>query len=95
MAVQAASARPSFYAAILRIAPDLESAGITREDALRDFLNAIYQVLGSGGAEKPALLPERVKLGAKLLHVLSQTLLVQLTNNGVPRQPMQITIGGT
>jgi len=93
LAVQATATRPTFYSALIRIAPDFQRAGMTSQKAVFDFLDALYRVLNSGGNSAKSLPSEKLNLGAELLHTLSQTLVAELSNNGLPRQPVRLTTG--
>jgi hypothetical protein len=93
LAVQATTTRPTFYASVLKIAPDFVSAGVKTQDEIVVYLRSVYELLDSGGAKKSSLSADRISLAARLLHVMSQSLLAQLGNNGLPKQPFRLTIG--
>ena len=96
LAVQATSARPTFYASLLRIRPQFEEAAVRTPKELVSFLKQLYQLLSSGGLAKDgenSLQPHLMPLGAILLHELSQGLLKQLGNNGLPRRHQVLVQG--
>ena len=93
LAVQATATRPTFYSALIRVAPSLEKAGVKSQEAVYEFLDAIYNVLNSGGEKTEGMPRERLHLGADLLDTLSQTLVSELSNNGLPRQPTRLSTG--
>jgi hypothetical protein len=92
LAVDATATRPTFYASLVQIAPDFSEAGINQESEVYDFLREVYGLLVSGGSQQ--VLPAHVRLGARFLHVLSNGLLVQLSNNGLPKTPTTLTLMG-
>jgi hypothetical protein len=86
--LQATSVRPTFYSCLLRIAPLLREAGLETEEQVVDFLSSLYRNLlspGSPGRGHKKLNSTESKLGALLLHEIAETILVQLSNNGLPR----------
>lgn len=86
--LQATSVRPTFYSCLFRIAPQLQEAGLKSEDDLTTFLNSLYLNLlsaGESGRKHKKLTPEESKLGALLLYEIAESILVQISNNGLPR----------
>ena len=94
LAAQATEVRPTFYAALIAIERRLREAGLTREEQVVEFLRKLYQFLANGGANGNSKLPaERLQLASVLLLELSQRLLIQLTDNGLPRED-ELLVGG-
>jgi hypothetical protein len=87
LAVQATAVRPTFYAALISLQRRLIDEGLTHEKEVIDFLRRLYQLLKKGGSSNKAkpLPAEKLRLASVFLHELSQRLLIQLTDNGVPR----------
>ena len=94
LAVEATTTRPTFYAALVQIAPEFDRAGIHQESEVYKLLREISGLLVSGGEKSEEIPEEHIRVGAKLLHVLSNGLLVRLTNNGVPKTPTTLTYSG-
>ena len=92
LALQATAARPTFYAAVVKLAPEFTREDIHSEDEVYRFLRSVYDVLTSGGSNASAVPGPHLKLGAKFLHMLSKSLLVQLSNNGLPKQRVRMTL---
>jgi hypothetical protein len=87
-ALQATTVRPTFYSSLFRLAPRLRKAGMEKEEDVLSFLSSLYHNLISSGAPGKGhkkLSPEYSKLGAILLQEISKSILVQLSNNGLPR----------
>jgi len=89
----ATNTRPKFFAALLRIQGDFQKAGINSDEHVYSFLKDVYRCLESGGAEKSTLESEHLRLAAELLHVLSRSIMVDLSNNGLPRREPIFSIG--
>ena len=87
LAVQAASTRPTFYDALTKLIPHFKS-----ERDIIDFLKGLYKTLETGGA-KPQLTPDRLCMASDLLKGLSQSLIAEISNNGLPKQKIWITTG--
>lgn len=88
LALQATSVRPTFYSSILRIAPMFKEAGMKGDKDVMSFLGLLYANLlspGAPGRGRKRLNPAQARLAARLLHEVSQSILVQLNNNGLPR----------
>jgi hypothetical protein len=86
LAVSATNTRPKFYASLMRIGPRFQDVGIDSEDKIYAFLKNLYIVLISGGTKKKGLRKDVLNLGTELLHILSRSIMVDLCNNGLPRQ---------
>jgi len=89
LAVQATSVRPTFYSCLFRMAPQLRDAGLQTDEDLTSFLGNLYKNLltgGSPGRGHKRLNTNESKLGALLLHEMAESILVQINNNGLPRQ---------
>jgi len=84
LAVQATSARPTYYLSLAKLAPSMRQTGVqTREDMVQ-FLAALFELLRDGGrARPPHLEPTKVRLGARLLGELSNGLL----SHNDPQEP--------
>jgi len=93
LAVSAANTRPKFYASLVRIGPKFQQMGIESEAQVYDFLKAVYRCLQSGGTEKSDMNSEYFALASELLHVLSESIMVDLCNNGLPRRERVLTLG--
>jgi hypothetical protein len=88
LAVSAANARPKFYASLIRIGPKFQGLGIDSERKVYAFLKKLYTVMLSGGTGGN-LGESQLGLASELLHVLSKSIVVELSNNGLPkRQPV-------
>jgi len=87
LAVQATSARPSFYRVITKLFPVFEHNGITTSEDVSAFLGDVYTTLVGGGTVTEGLVPERLRIAATLLELLSQSVLSQLSDDSVPEQP--------
>jgi len=94
LAVEATATRPTFYASLVQIAPDFSKAGLNQESQVYEFLREVYKLFVSGGEGSGRMSAERVQLGARFLHVLSNGLLVRLSNNGLPKTPTTLTLMG-
>jgi len=89
LAIQATSVRPTFYSCLFRMAPQIRDAGMKDERELISFLGSLYRNLQSPdslGRGYKKLTSEQAKLGALLLHEMAESILVQINNNGLPRQ---------
>jgi len=93
LAVSATSARPKFYASLVRIGPKLGQVGIRSEEQVYDFLRSIYGFLQSGGSQVLDLSADHFKLASEFLHILSQSIMVDLSNNGLPRRRSVLALG--
>jgi hypothetical protein len=91
LAVSATSARPKFYAAINRIAPRFKDVGINSENDLSAYFKRVYSLLNSGGTQED-LGTEELRLFEDLLYLLSQSITVELSNNGLPRNPSFLSV---
>jgi len=94
LAVEATATRPTFYASLIQIAPDFRNAGLNQESQVYEFLRQVYELLVSGGEGSGKMSAEHVQLGARFLYVLSNGLLVRLSNNGLPKTPITLTVLG-
>jgi hypothetical protein len=96
LAVQATEVRPTFYAALIGIQLRLREAGLNQEKEVANFLRRLYQFLINGGPQgktKAGLPADKLKLASAFLRHLAEGLLIQLTDNGLPRQN-ELLIGG-
>ena len=87
--VHATTIRPTFYSCLFRIAPKLLEQGLRTDIQVMHFLTEFYRNLhspGSPGKGHRNLSAEEWTLGALLLHEIAESLMVQLSNNGLPRQ---------
>ena len=87
LAIQAASTRPTFYDALTKIVPRFDS-----DKDIVDFLKGLYKTLETGGV-KAHLTPDRLGIASDLFTVLSQSLIAELSNNGLPKQNTWLTTG--
>lgn len=88
LALQATSVRPTFYSSLIRIAPKFKEAGMKTEEEILNFLRRLYQnllTLGAPGKGHKKLKYSESKLGALLLHEISESIFIQLNNNGLQR----------
>jgi hypothetical protein len=87
LVLQATSIRPTFYSVLIRIAPELQAAGLKSEKQIGGFLTLLYDTLSAGGVIKGPrkLNAKHSEAAATLLHEISQSILVQMNNNGLPR----------
>jgi hypothetical protein len=90
--VQATYVRPSFYAALNKLEHHLKKAGIKQGQHVVSFLSDLYKFLQSGGSENDLKLKSKLGLASTLLQELSMGLLVELTNNGLPREEVLLTV---
>lgn len=89
----ATNTRPKFFAALLRIQGDFQKVGISSDENIYSFLKAIYRCMESGGVERNSLKSEHLRLAGELLHVLSRSIMVELSNNGLPKREPILSIG--
>ncbi len=93
LALQATSVRPTFYSSLIRIAPKFKEAGMKTEEEILNFLRCLYQnllTLGAPGKGHKKLKYFESKLGALLLHEISESILIQINNNGFPRTSISL-----
>jgi hypothetical protein len=85
-AVQATSVRPVFYSSLVRFGQELRDAGINDPKTLAKFFVALYSFLSSPAShpKHQTITPSNMKLGSGFLEEISQSLLVQLSGNGLP-----------
>jgi len=93
LTVSATNTRPKFYASLIKIGPKLQGVGIDSEEKVSQFLNNIYRLLISGGTEAVKIPSEQLELVRELLHILSLNIMVDLSNNMLPRRRTLSTIG--
>lgn len=93
LAVHATAASPSFYASLIETAPAFEEVGITSQKDIFKFLGDLYKILKSGGTRHRTLTPEQLALASGLLESISESLVAQLSNNGLPKQSTRLTVG--
>jgi len=93
LAVSAANTRPKFYASLVKIGPKFQEMGMDSEEQVYEFLKALYRCLRSGGTEQSDMKSEYFALASELLHVLSESIMVDLCNNGLPRHDRVLTVG--
>jgi len=93
LTVSATNARPKFYASLMKIGPKFRQVGIDSEEEVYQFLKAVYQLLLSGGTQQTDIPANRLYLACELLHTLSQNIMVDLSNNMLPRRRALLTIG--
>lgn len=82
LAVQATSARPTFYASLQKIGPQLIEAQIETREDVHTFLATLWEFLQSGG-HSPSLDGNRLRVAANLLHEISQGLLSQTFSESI------------
>jgi hypothetical protein len=93
LTVSATNARPKFYASLIKMGPKLRQEGVDSGEKIHQFLKAVYQLLMSGGTQPTDIPSERLELARELLHILSQNITVDLSNNMLPRRQVLVTIG--
>ena len=93
LTVSATNTRPKFYASLLKIGPEFRKLGIDSEEEIGQFLSGIYRLLLSGGNERTELPYEQLRLASKLLHILSLNIMVDISNNMLPRRRALLSIG--
>lgn len=93
LTVSATNTRPKFYASLIKIGPKFRQVGIDSEQGIYKFLKTVYSFLLSGGTEPTDIPPERLELARELLHILSLNIMVDLSNNMLPRRRALLTIG--
>ncbi|MCK4790995.1 MAG: hypothetical protein KAV87_45100 [Desulfobacteraceae bacterium] len=93
LTVSASNARPKFYASLFKIGPKLQQVGIDSEEKVHQFLKAVYQLLMSGGTQTTDIPSERLELVGELLHILSLNIMVELSNNMLPRRRTLLSVG--
>jgi hypothetical protein len=84
LAVEATAVRPVFYNTLLAIEQQFKSAEMTTPDRIVEFLKDLYHSLRAPD-DREKLNAESLELGANFLGQISQSLLAQITNNGVPQ----------
>jgi len=93
LTVSATNTRPKFYASLIKIGPKFSDVGIDSEEKVYEFLKAVYRLLMSGGVQETDISPDQLELVRELLHILSQNIMVELSNNMLPRRRALLTIG--
>jgi hypothetical protein len=93
LAVHATAASPSFYASLIEAVPAFALVGITSQEDIFQFLGALYETLESGGTKTHKLAPKQLTLASELLESISESLVAQLSNNGLPKQPTRLPVG--
>jgi len=93
LAVHATAASPSFYASLIEAVPAFARVGITSQDDIFQFLRALCETLESPGARRPKLARNQLILASELLESISESLVAQLSNNGLSQQPTRLTVG--
>jgi len=93
LTVSATNARPKFYASLLKIGPKLQKLGIDSEKEVRAFLGTVYKLLMSGGTETANISRDQLELVGELLHILSLNIMVDLSNNMLPKRRTLLTVG--
>ena len=93
LTVSATNTRPKFYASLLKIGPKFSKVGIDPEQKIYEFLKEVYRFLISGGTNGADIPPEQLKLVSELLHILSQNIMVDLSNNMLPARRTLLSIG--
>lgn len=93
LTVSATNARPKFYASLMKIGPKFRGIGISSDQKVCRFLNSVYRLLLSGGTEGTDLPNNQLELARELLHILSQSIMVELSNNMLPSRRTLLTIG--
>ena len=93
LTVSATSARPKFYSSLIKIGPQLQVAGIDSDEKVTTFLAAAYKLLMSGGKDRKDITDQRLALLGELLHLISQSIMVDLSNNMLPRRRTLLTVG--
>src|SRR5258706_8582392 len=83
LAVQATTARPTYYASLFKIRHRLAAAGLKTTDEVASFVKSIHKLLRSRGQTKQELPQNQIELACELIHELSQGLLAQLDHNGL------------
>lgn len=85
-AIQATSIRPVFYSSLVRFGQELRDAGISDTKSLAKFFAALYSFLSKPeyNLKQPSISISNMKLGAAFLEEISQSLIVQLSGNGLP-----------
>lgn len=79
LAMQATTARPTFYATLMKVKPLFHDFGLSGRDELVRFLRSLYGVLSAGGESGEKLDQKQLKAGAALLHELSAGLLLLIS----------------
>ncbi|MFH1370612.1 MAG: hypothetical protein ABII09_04930 [Planctomycetota bacterium] len=93
LTVSATNARPKFYASLIEIGPKFSEVGIDSEEKVYEFLKTVYRFLMSGGTQGTDIPPSQLELVSDLLHILSQNIMVDLSNNMLPRRRTLLSIG--
>ena len=93
LTVSATNTRPKFYASLLKIGPKFLEAGIDSEKDTYEFLKSVYSLLMSGGTNGIVVNSSRLELVSELLHILSQNIMVDLSNNMLPLRPTLLSVG--
>jgi hypothetical protein len=94
LSVEATTTRPTFYASIVQMAPELTDAGMKSEQDVYELLKELYGILISEGKKAEDVPQQHVQLGASFLRTLSNSLLVRLSNNGLPQPHTTLTLSG-
>lgn len=88
LTLQATSVRPTFYSSLIRIAPKFKEEGMKTEEKILNFLSLLYKnllTIGAPGKGCKKLKSSESILGALLLQEISDSIFIQLNNNGLPR----------
>lgn len=89
MRLAATSARPAFYASLVKMRRRFEESGLEKKEDVGSFLEALYGVLTSGGTDKEhcaALGADRFNLAAAFLRELALAILRKYGTD-VPGRP--------
>ncbi len=90
LSIQATSVRPTFYSSVMRIAPLFQKAGFNSGEEIIGFLNRLNALLSVKGTKDHGMSQRQIavyyKLASELLKEVSRSIMVQLSNNGLPRR---------
>lgn len=93
LTVSATNTRPKFYASLLKIGPKFSEVGIDSEEKVYEFLKTVYRFLISGGTNGTNIPRVQLELVSELLHILSQNIIVDLSNNMLPERRTLLSVG--
>ncbi len=89
MAFEATSARPAFYASLVKLDHEFNEAGLDKREKVSEFLKSFYELLLSGGTDeklRKELSGTKLGIASKLLSELAHSILRQYASSE-PKRP--------
>lgn len=86
--VQTFATRPKFYKSLINTIPKLNKIGISSSKDVFMFLKQLHNILATGGSTPVSLSHEKLTIASDMLQGLSQDIMSELNNNGLPKYEM-------